>query len=164
MDQQPQLRVAKRSRIRGCALNSEDWHIVEPRCGVVGIHDSRRADGGEVQINIDVFVDRRSRCEAQMSGCEHSIDVAIQSRQSNVRNARYGYRGVRVGEASHPGPSHHSSAPDDVWDSLELTLQRIESDTDNEPLVRPFNRNVAQRISIEDAPSRVPIIATEEDE
>ena len=93
-----------------------------------------------------------------------AFDVAIQSRQSNVRNARYGYRGVRVGEASHPGPSHHSSAPDDVLDSLELTLQRIEWDTDDEPLVRPSNRNVAQTRSIEDAPSRVPIIATEEDE
>ena len=29
MDQQPQLRAAKRSRIRGCALDSKDWHIVE---------------------------------------------------------------------------------------------------------------------------------------
>ena len=65
-----------------------------------------------------------------MSGCEHGIDVAIQSRQSNVRNARYGYRGVRVGEANHPGLSH-SSAPDGVLDSLELTLQRIDSDTDD---------------------------------
>ena len=64
-------------------------------------------------------------------------------------------------EANHPGPSH-ISAPVDVLDSLELTLQRIDSDTDDEPLVRPFNRNVARRR--EDALSRVPITATEEDE
>ena len=87
--------------VRGRAIDGEDRHIVEARCSVVGIHDSRRADGGEVQIYGDVFIDRRSGCEAQMSRC-----MMPQSHQSNVRNAQCGCKGVRVGEASHPGPPH----------------------------------------------------------
>ena len=154
MDQQPQLRVAKRSRIRGCAFDSKDRHIVEPRCSVVGIHESRRADGGEV----------RSRCEAQMSGCGHGIDVAHP--ESSIKREERPVTGTEVCESVRPTIQalHTAVLQLMCWTVSSSTLQRIDSDTDDEPLVRPFNRNVAQRRSIEDAPSRVPITATEEDE
>ena len=56
--------------------------------------------------------------------------------ESGVRNSRYGLRGVRVGEASHPGPHGRRTRDvfDTVLDNLERELRSIESD--DEPLVR----------------------------
>ena len=54
--------------------------------------------------------------------------------ESGVRNSRYGLRGVRVYEASHPGPHGRRTRDisDEVLDNLERELRLIESD--DEPL------------------------------
>ena len=68
--------------------------------------------------------------------------------ESGVRNSRYGLRGVRLGEASHPGPHGRRTrdVSDTVLDNLERELRLIESD--DEPLVRSTGgRNVVPRIS-----------------
>ena len=68
--------------------------------------------------------------------------------ESGVRNSRHGLRGVRVGEASHPGPHGRRTrdVSDTVLDNLERELRLIESD--DEPLVRSTSgRNVVPRIS-----------------
>ena len=68
-----------------------------------------------------------------------------------MRNARYGLRGVRVGEASNPGPPQTRNRPrvievaEDIFASLEHELTLI--DSDDEPLVRGgFDRNVVPRL------------------
>ena len=141
-------RVGVRRRFIDC----EDRLIVEPRSSVVGISESRRADGREVEVVTDEFHDRRSRCAAPVCGSEFSHCGSFQSRESGVRDARYGLRGTRVGEASHPGP--HSDVPDDIWDDLEFRLGRMDSDSDDEPLQRPLDgRNVVPK----DVASSVPV-------
>ena len=63
-------------------------------------------------------------------------------------DALYGLRGVRVGEASHPGPEQEVfRVPEDVLDDLEAALTRIDSSgSDDEPLVRPpSGKNVMPR-------------------
>ena len=64
-----------------------------------------------------------------------------------MRDARYGLRGVRVGEATHPGPQRRPrDTSDEVLDNLERELRLMESD--DEPLVRSTDgRNVVPRIS-----------------
>ena len=65
-------------------------------------------------------------------------------RDSGARDARYGLRGVRVGEASHQGPQGRRTRDnsDEVLDNLERELRSIESD--DEPLVRSMDgRNVS---------------------
>ena len=62
-----------------------------------------------------------------------------------MRNARYGLRGVRVGEASNPGPPQSRIRPrvdvaEDIIASLEHDLTHI--DSDDEPLAR----NVVPRL------------------
>ena len=56
----------------------------------------------------------------------------------------YGLRGVRVGEASHPGPPDHT--PEDILSDLEAVLTRIDS-SDEEALVRPtIGRHVIRKV------------------
>ena len=64
----------------------------------------------------------------------------------------WGYRGVRVGEASNPGPAVTHQG------SRLLRSTQIDVSSDEEPLVRPnFGRHVvARRIIEEDVPSTVP--------
>ena len=65
-----------------------------------------------------------------------------------MRHSRYGLRGVRLGEASNPGPPgrHIRDSAEEVLDNLERELTLVESD--DEPLVRPTTgRNVVPRIS-----------------
>ena len=53
-----------------------------------------------------------------------------------MRDARYGLRGVRVGEASNPGPPRRIRDPSEaIIDSLERELIMV--DSDEEPLVHP---------------------------
>ena len=61
-------------------------------------------------------------------------------------NARYGLRGVRVGEASHPGPSHESPSqcPEEIVNCLEFDLTRV--DTPDEEPSQPTGRNVVRRL------------------
>ena len=64
--------------------------------------------------------------------------------EPSVRNARYGLRGVRVGEASNPGPPQTRNRPrvievaEDIFASLEHDLTLIVSD--DEPLVKGWFR------------------------
>ena len=68
----------------------------------------------------------------------------MMSRCVALRFARYGLRGVRVGEASNPGPpktrAHPEDDPDGVLASLEHALTRIDDSSDDEPLSRPEGR------------------------
>ena len=69
-----------------------------------------------------------------------------------MRNARYGFRGVRVGEASNPGRPQSRIRPrvdlaEDILASLEHDLTYI--DSDDEPLVSAGSaRNVVPRICV----------------
>ena len=65
---------------------------------------------------------------------------------SKLINSRYGLRGVRVGEASNPGPARQRG-PEEILNELEATLTRLDS-SDEEPLLRPVSgRNVVRRVS-----------------
>ena len=79
----------------------------------------------------DGFVDRGVRCEKE-GGARCQQCVAIHGGEPSVRSC-YGLRGVRVGEASHPGPPGQS--PDDIFSDLEAVLIRIDS-SDEEPRSR----------------------------
>ena len=94
--------------------------------------------------------------------------ITVSTRRRTVRTilrsllsgARYGLRGVRVGEASHPGLPKQGSpcvdrVPEEVLDGLEAALTRIDSSgaDDDEPLVRPSSgRNVVPRRSTTEGP------------
>ena len=67
--------------------------------------------------------------------------------ESSVRNSRCCLRGVRLGEASHPGPPGRRSrnSAEELLDNLE---RELDFESDDEPLVRPtIGRNVVPRIS-----------------
>ena len=53
--------------------------------------------------------------------------------------ARYGFGGVRVGEASHPGPEDSADA---VLTSLEAALTRIDNSDDESQFIVPTWRDV----------------------
>ena len=73
--------------------------------------------------------DAKRQCVAASSA------IVLPSRVGNqARDARCGLRGTRVGEANHPSP--HSEVPDDILDDLEFKLGRMDSDSDDEPLLR----------------------------
>ena len=60
-------------------------------------------------FDVDVGSDRGWRCKAQMCGNPSAMQAVIVGEFCSMtcgpaRNARCGLRGVRVGEASHPGP------------------------------------------------------------
>ena len=58
--------------------------------------------------------------------------------------------GYEWGEAAHPGPSNvrERSPDEDILDSLEAALTRVDS-SDEEPLVRPtMGRNVLRKVGI----------------
>ena len=81
------------------------------------------------------------------------IDIA------ELIGARYGLRGVRVGEASNPSPPFDAPpnpalCPDDVLARLEADLTRIDS-SDDEPLVRgATGRIVSRRVGLMESASR----------
>ena len=62
-----------------------------------------------------------------------------------TRNARYGLRGVRVGEATHPGPSQDlCRASEEIVNCLEFDLTRV--DTTDEESTQLADRNVVRRL------------------
>ena len=71
--------------------------------------------------------------------------------EPSVRNARYGFRGVRVGEASNPGPPQTRRRTRVIEESEDM-IARLEHDltiidSDDEPLVRGgSDRNVVPRL------------------
>ena len=101
------------------------------------------------QIFHDGSSDRSSRRQEEVRR-SHTV------RWESVRNSRYGLRGIRVGEASHPGPHGRRTrdVSDAVLDNLERELRLIESD--DEPLIRSTSgRNVVPRISSGEPSGRV---------
>ena len=79
-------------------------------------------------IRSDVDIDRRSRFHSQGGWQRCPVTPRFHWRVNRewfrVVGARYGMRGVRVGEASHPGPPDHDewTAPESVIDALEADL------------------------------------------
>ena len=106
---------------------------------------------GSVQIRNDVRFDRGAIEEALFE-FRRSIDIA------ELIGARYGLRGVRVGEASNPGPPSVAPpiselCPDDVLASLEADLTMLDS-SDDEPLVRDTTgRIVSRRVGLMESAS-----------
>ena len=94
----------------------------------------RDLNGGADQVVCDVESDRRGRRETTVCDrrqCEWSAAA--------MRESRYGFRGVRVGDASNPGP-HRTRArarmeeeADAVLSGLEAALTRIDDSSDDEP-------------------------------
>ena len=65
---------------------------------------------------------------------------------SELINSRHGLRGVRVGEASNPGPARERNL-EEIFSELEAVLTWLDS-SDEEPLVRPVSGwNVVRRVS-----------------
>ena len=60
---------------------------------------SRRAHGWPIKVFFDVITDRCCRSEKPVHRCCQCEWCAAVTRES-----RYGFRGVKVGAASHPGP------------------------------------------------------------
>ena len=88
-------------------------------------------------------VDRPSRRQTSMCG-----GGGFTVGESCVRNARYGHRGVRVGEASNPGSTPQTrnrprvDVAEGILANLEHNLTHIDSD---EPLQGGIDRNVVPR-------------------
>ena len=72
-----------------------------------------------------------------------------------TRDARYGLRGVRVGEATHPGPSQGSfrRGSEEIGNCLEFDLTRV--DTTDEESMQPTDRNVVRRLLDHGEPPRI---------
>ena len=115
----------------------------------IGVGSSPRcAYGRGIPVCSDVRVDRRPS-EKAMFGRRCSISGRRGIGHSELIRSRYGLRGVRVGEASNPGPSRERS-PSDILCRLETVLTKLDS-SDEEPLVRlASGRNVARRVSVTD--------------
>ena len=137
----PQLRASERFRVRG-------------RC-----HGGQSGSSGSSRVCEDGCI--RARCPHERAGeifCDVCSDRSGRRREevhrgntdggeSGLRNSRYGLRGVRLGEASNPGPPGRRvrDSAEEILDSLERELTSIESD--DEPLVRAgTGRNVVPRI------------------
>ena len=131
LDQRTQLRSQERIGVlRQChscedGVSHQSGHSTA-RGGVAG-----RGHGRVDQISINGIVDRRVRCEKKAGArCQH-VGVAVHGGEPSVRNSD-GLRGVRVGEASHPGPPQVQDekrvvdSGDDVLTSLEHELTVID--------------------------------------
>ena len=84
--------------------------------------------------------DRFSGCEAMMSARGFQSCVSIFGREPSLNDARCGLRGVRVGEASNPGPQsrvrqRREDVVEDLLSSLEFELTMLDC-SDDEFLVR----------------------------
>ena len=151
-------RVAQRTKLRiaQCfGVWRHDHHCQIGRVGGSGhfrdgFFRSNSVVGRHVQINSDVGSDRSGRSEETLPCSWIRCTVPISGGQSCLRSARYGLRGVRIGEASNPGPPQvrprfSEDGVENVLSSLELELTMLESD--EEPLVRSVDgRYVVPRI------------------
>ena len=86
------------------------------------------ANGRHNEVSTDGCVDPFSGCEETMLASRFKPCVSIFSREPSLNETRYGLRGVRVGEASNPGPQSRvrtrcgEEAPEDVLFSLEFDV------------------------------------------
>ena len=143
LDVRPQLRSPKRHGVRRFIIDLEDWRSRGSRCWSGRIFESRCADGRPFEIFFDVNVDRDGRCQKTL---RRQWDRLCQWPESVMIQARYGFRGVRVGEASHPGPPRRRNRSEDSADavltSLEAALTRIDDSDDEAQLIAPTRRDV----------------------
>ena len=102
--------------------------------------------------NTDGCVDRFSGREETMLASRFKSFVSIFSREPSLNEAKYGLRGVRVGEVSNPGPQSRvrprcgEEVAEDVLSSLEFDLTKLDS-SDHETLLRPVEgRHVVPRV------------------
>ena len=99
LDEPTQLRASQCDGVRGSSSRGQDWQFGGTRGKCVFHNSSRRVNGGGGQVVVDVESDRRGRRETSVCDrrqCKWSEAV--------MRESRYGFRGVRVGEASNPSP------------------------------------------------------------
>ena len=136
VDVRPKLRSSERHRVRRSIIDLEDWRSGGSRGWAARDFESRCVDGRPFEIFSDVIVDRDGRCQKTLRHrrgrlCQWPVSVTIQ--------ARYGFRGVRVGEASHPGPPRRRNRSEDSADvvltSLEAALTRLDDSDDEQPIV-----------------------------
>ena len=140
---QPQLRSPKRHGVRRFIIDLEDWRSGGSRRWSGRNFESRCADGRPFEIFFDVNVNRDGRCQKTL---RRHWDRLCQWPESVTIQARYGFRGVRVGEASHPGPPKRRNRSEDstdaVWTSLEAALTRIDDSDDESQFIVPTWRDV----------------------
>ena len=151
LDKRAELRFEERSRIWGHQHSCSDWFTVEPRHlpARVGLKRCSR-----VPFFDDGVSHRRVRCEKKVdpSGSRDASRDAVDTREPRVK-AGYGLRGVRVGEASNPGPSQAramfhdtEAAADGAIASLERELTSLDT-SDDEPMVRPAGSRMVPRVA-----------------
>ena len=90
------------------------------------------ANGRHNEVNNDGSFDRFSGCEATMFARGFQSCVSIFGREPSLNDARCGLRGVRVGEASNPGPRsrvrpRREEVAEDLLSSLEFELTMLDS-------------------------------------
>ena len=137
----PQLRASERIGVRGRCHCGESGSFGGTRVCEDGCIRARYLHKRPGEILSDVRSDRSGRRKEEV----HRGNT--DGWESGVRNSWYGFRGVRLGEASNPGPPGQRvrDSAEEVLDSLERELTLIESD--DEPLVRAATgRNVVPRI------------------
>ena len=137
LDVRPQLRSPERHGVRRFIIDLKDWRSGGARGWAARDFESRCVDGRSFEIFSDVIVDRDGRCQKTL---RHRRDRRCQWPESGTIQARHGFRGVRVGEASHPGPPRRRNRSEDSADavltSLEAALTRIDdSDHESQPIV-----------------------------
>ena len=119
------------------------------------------ANGRHNEVNFNGSFDRFSGCEATMSARGFQSCVSIFGREPSLNDAKYGLRGVRVGEASNPGPQsrvrpRREDVAEDLLSSLEFELTMLDS-SDDELWVRTVQgRHVIPRVGC-----RVPSTVTD---
>ena len=101
LDVRPQLRSPERHGGRRFVIDLEDWRSGVARGWAARDFEVRCFDGRPFEIFSDVIFDRDGRCQKTL---RHRRDRRCRWPKSVTIQARYGFRGVRVGEASHPGP------------------------------------------------------------
>ena len=130
-------------RSSGCELlsHSSRWNVCMKRSPVVRRKQEFRPGVAQIlcnskvecaqSIRSDVEFNRRSRFHSQGSrqrcprtpGFYGVTRSRVNGEWFREEGARYGLRGVRVGEASHPGPPDEEwTVPDSVIDALEADL------------------------------------------
>ena len=137
LDARPRLRSPERHGVRRFIIDLEDWRSGVARGWAGRDFESRCVDGRPFEFFSDVIVDRDGRCQKTL---RHRRDRRCQWPESGTIQAQYGFRGVRVGEASHPGSPRRRNRSEDsadaMWTRLEAALTHIDdADDESQPSV-----------------------------
>ena len=94
-----------------------------------------------------------SSCGVAASDRRFDARAAVDARERRVK-ARYGLRGVRVGEASNPGPSQARAMFHDTKTAADCAIASLDREltspdtSDDEPMFRPAgSRNVVPKVA-----------------